>query len=91
MKYKSEYSDNDKIDQRLKQFDKQIKQEWKLANGKKENCPSYWNKLLFIKTVNLNMNDWNVIRSGDYWEKRDLFHGIEQTKFILNRVKSYLG
>jgi hypothetical protein len=91
MKYKFEYSENDKIDQIIKQFDKQIKIECELANGKKENCPSYWNKLLFIKTVNLNINDWNIIRSGDYWEKKHLFLGIEQTKFVLNRVLNYLG
>jgi hypothetical protein len=91
MKYQFEESVNDVIDQRIRQFNRQIKEEYKLADGKKEYCPSYWNKLLFIKTVNLNINDWNIIRSGDYWDIRDSLHGIDQTKFILKRVKNYLG
>lgn len=91
MTYKFEESNNEKIDQRIEQFNIQIKQEYKLFNGNKELCPSYWNKILFIKTVNLNINDWNAIRSGDYFVIRDSLQGINQTKFILKRVSNYLG
>jgi len=79
-----------KIDVIIKQLDRQIKKEYKSAGGNKENCPSYWHKLLFLKTLDLNINDWRKIRSGDYWLIRDSKKGIERSKFIYERVCSYL-
>jgi hypothetical protein len=82
---------NKKIQFLVNQFDLQIKMEYKSANGKKENCPSYWHKNLFLKSLNLNTNDWKIIRSGDYWDIRDLLRDIDQIKFTYDRVLSYLG
>lgn len=78
-----------KIDSIIKQFDKQIKKEYEAA-GDKEECPSYWHKLLFLKTMNLDLNDWRKIRVSDYWSIRDSLEGIEQSKFIYKRVADYL-
>lgn len=91
MKYEFKSTGDKKIDGIIKQFDKQIKSEYKTAGGDKEKCPSYWHKLLFIKTLHLDINDWRKIRVGDYWARRDSLQGIEQSKFIYNRVIDYLG
>lgn len=91
MKYKFKGTDDKKIDEIINQFDKQIKLEYKSAGGDKERCPSYWYKLLFLKTLYLDINDWRKIRVGDYWEIRNSLQGIEQSKFIYKRVTDYLG
>lgn len=91
MKYEFKSTGDKEIDRIIKQFDKQIKKEYKYAGGDKEKCPSYWHKLLFLKTINLDLNDWRKIREGDYWEIRDSLQGIKQSKFIYNRVVDYLG
>jgi len=41
--------------------------------------------------MNLDLNDWRKIRAGDYWSKRDSLRGIEQSRFIYNRILDYLG
>ncbi len=91
MKYEFKSTGDKKIDGIIKQFDKQIKLEYKSAGGDKEKCPSYWHKLIFIKTLCLDVKDWCKIRVGDYWETRDSLQGIEQSKFIYKRVTDYLG
>jgi hypothetical protein len=91
MKYEFKSTGDKKIDSIVKQFDKQIKKEYKNAGGDKERCPSYWHKLLFLKTMNLDLTDWMKIRTGDYWEKRDLLQGVEQIKFVYKKVTDYLG
>ena len=90
MKYKFKSTGYNQIDKAIIQFDKQIKKEYKNAGGDKQKCPSYWHKLLFLKTMNLDLNDWRKIRVGDYWSIRDSLQGIEQSKFIYNRVIDYL-
>jgi hypothetical protein len=85
MKYKLK-----SIDDIIEEFDEQIKSEYKFAVGDKEKCPSYWHKLLFIKTLYLDTNDWRKIRVGDYWEIIDSLQGIERSKFIYKRVSDYL-
>lgn len=91
MKYEFKSTGDKKIDSIVKQFDKQIKKEYKNVGGDKERCPSYWHKLLFLKTMNLDLTDWMKIRTGDYWEKRDLLQGVEQSKFVYKKVTDYLG
>jgi len=90
MKSEFKSTGNKEIDRSIKIFDKQIKKEYKSAGKDKEKCPSYWHKLLFLKTLDLNINDWRKIRSGDYWLIRDSLRGIEQSKFIYERVCDYL-
>ncbi len=87
-KYKESRNKNVKI--LIEQFDKQIKIEYKQAKGKKEECQSYWNKLLFLQAIDLDFNDWRIIASEDYWKIRDSLNGIEQSKFIYNTVANYL-
>ena len=89
MKYNFISSGDKEVDKVLKIFDRQIKQEYKKADGKKENCPSYWNKLLFLKTFDLEFCDWVEIRTDKYWTIRDSLCEIEQTKFILEKVEYY--
>jgi len=82
---------DEKVDELVKQFDNQIKKEYKTARGNKHNCPSYWHKLIFLKSINLSINDWREIRTGDYYLVRDSLSGIEQSKFIHGRIIDYLG
>jgi len=90
MKYEFKSTGNKETDNIIKQFDEQIKKEYKSADGDKKKCPSYWRKLLFLKTLDLNISDWSKIRSGDYWSTRDSLKGIEQSRFIYERVSDYL-
>lgn len=71
----------------LKVFDIQLKRESKFT--KEDECVSYWNKLLFMETINLTPFDWKQIRVGDYWEIRNSLFGVKQAKFILSRIKKY--
>ena len=73
----------------IKVFDKQIKKEYKAAKGNKYNCRSWWAKMLFIEFNKLHVDDWRIIRSGDYWETRDRKIGIERDKYILSKIKEY--
>jgi len=91
MKYKFKSTGDVLADKVIIKFDEQIKKEYKSAGGDKEKCQSYWHKLLFLKTMNLDLNDWRKIRAGDYWSKRDSLRGIEQSRFIYNRILDYLG
>ena len=91
MKYEYQKHYNSAINDIINKFDEQIKKEYTYANGDKEKCISYWHKQLFLKTLDFDLNDWKKIRSGDYWEKRDSKQGIEQLKFIYERVTQYLG
>jgi len=79
-----------KVDELIIKFDRQINQERKSLNLNKEECPSYWHKLVFLKTLNLDLDDWRNIRKNDYYIVRDSLKGIEKTKFILYRVSDYL-
>ena len=90
MKYEFKSTGNKEVDKVIKEFDKQIKKEYKSANGKKENCISFWGKRIFLKTLNLDINDWRKIRSGNYYITIASLEGIEKSKFIYNRVIDYL-
>jgi hypothetical protein len=84
----------------LEQYNKQIKKEINIYK-KKELCLSYWNKLLFIESINLNIKDWQIIRTNNYWSIRDNFfvkdlkdetsikNEILRIKFILNNINNY--
>ena len=89
-KYEFKSTGNEEIDKVILQLDKKIKAEYKYYK-KSEKCPSYLRKQLFLKTEKLSLNDWRIIRGGDYWEIRDSLQGFEQTKFIYNRVSKYLN
>ena len=84
----------------LEQYNKQIKKEINIYK-KKELCLSYWNKLLFIESKNLDINDWRKIRKDKYWLIRDNFfvkdlkdessikNEILTIKFILKNINNY--
>jgi len=80
----------DIIKDRVEQFDWQIKKECKKPLGIKEDCPSYWKKLIFIASLDLSVSDWSCIRSGDYWEIADKMTDIERDEFTFSRIKYYL-
>jgi hypothetical protein len=87
---KKEPTLEDIIKGRIKQFDWQIKKEYKKAKGDKEKCPSYWKKLIFVASLDLSVSDWSCIRSGDYWEIADKMTDIERDEFTFSRIKYYL-
>tara|TARA_R110000868_G_scaffold184980_3_gene426729 strand:+ start:1238 stop:1522 length:285 start_codon:yes stop_codon:yes gene_type:complete len=89
MRYEFNPSGNKIIDDLLKKFDNQIRIEYKQFNGNKDDCPSYIHKCIFLETLDFNINDWRKIREGNYWEIRDNLDGINQSKFILERVRDY--
>ena len=76
-------------DRILEGFDKQIKREWREAKGIKEDCRTWWSKMLFIEFNKLHVDDWRIIRSGDYWETRDRKIGLDRDKYILSKIKAY--
>lgn len=75
----------------LEVFDRQIKAEYKFAEGDKEKCPSYWAKAIFLKTLHFTINDWKKVREGDYYNVIKPKRGIERSKFVYSRVCSYIG
>jgi hypothetical protein len=85
---------------RIKKFNSQIKEEFDslkesmvLKGSDKEvyitQCPSYWHKLIFIETATFELSDFLKMRDAEYWEGRDKRVNIEQSRFILNRVRKY--
>ena len=80
---------NKEIDRIIKRFDKQIVREYEEYGKDDKKCPSYWHKLLFINTLDFTINDWKKLRNNDYWEDNDNLKGIEQSAFILKRVRRY--
>ena len=74
----------------IKQFDKQIKQERKIFKNL-DKCISYWSKLIYLESANFTLSDWKMVRSGDYYTKRDLLRNnpIEQKKLLIDRIKKY--
>jgi hypothetical protein len=81
----------------IKQFDKQIKEEAKQKNsaGKvlciisEKQRPSYWKKLLFINSIDLDISDWKKIRDNEYWENMNSLTGIEKDKYKLEKILNY--
>lgn len=73
----------------LKTFDEQIKREYKINNGVKERCVSYWNKILFIDSLYLTPYDWRIIRDRQYWEEKKRLTQIESVKYTIDRIKEY--
>jgi len=59
----------------LKQFDKQIKVEL-VYNKDLKKCPSYWNKRLFVETINFNSYNWKIIKTDSYLSKKDYYQRI---------------
>jgi hypothetical protein len=77
------------VNQIIRQFDKQIKIEYKQFKGKKEDCPSYWHKLIFIETLDLETYEWKSIRGKDYFKTKSELNGVDIEKFILQKIKDY--
>lgn len=48
------------------------------------------NKELYLISKDLSIEDWRIIRSGDYYEERDKLSSIDQIKFIIEKVKYYI-
>lgn len=88
-KYKCISCGNKNIDEVIKQFDRQIKKEYLNADGEKELCSSYWKKLLFINSIDLNISDWKKIRDYEYWENMNSLTGIEKDKYKLEKILNY--
>ena len=57
----------------IKKFDKQIIIELSYNDNKKEKCPSYWGKLLFLETKKFNRYNWKIIQTDDYLSKKDYY------------------
>ena len=74
---------NYEIERALKQFDKQIKSESYFLYSAPDKSISYWEKKIFIASLNLTIKDWKEIRKGDYWEVRD------KLSIDINRLKDY--
>ena len=73
----------------IKIFDKQIKCEYREANGNKYECKSYWNKLYFDEIYDLTLDDWRIIRSGNYYDVIKEFDSIDKIKYTLKLIKNY--
>jgi len=73
----------------IKQFDKQIKEEYKNSNGIIKLCSSYWKKLLFINSIDLDISDWKKIRDEEYWNNMIELTGIQKDKYKLEKILNY--
>ena len=80
---------NRQIEKQLKKFDKQIRNEYSNANGDKYKCQSYWAKMIFLESIELDIYDWRKIRSGNYLRIKDSLTGISKKKFTLKRIQAY--
>jgi len=47
------------------------------------------NRDIYIYSKNLTIEDWRIIRSGNYYERRDKLKGNELMKFILEKIRYY--
>ena len=85
-KYTFESSGDEEIDRVLKIFDSQIKREYAINDGVKEKCISYWNKILFLKSLELTPDDWRLIRNSEYWEEKKKTTGIQSVMHTINKI-----
>lgn len=88
-KYEFKPTGNKVIDKIITNFDKQIRREYRKAEGVKEQCESYWGKLLFLETLNIQPHEWKTIRGGDYWKKISVLQYAERMQFMYNAVMQY--
>tara|TARA_R110002050_G_C8679988_1_gene492870 strand:+ start:220 stop:492 length:273 start_codon:yes stop_codon:yes gene_type:complete len=77
------------IEDIIKRFDYKIMKEIKYMR-REECCNSYWEKQLFIETLNLTIEDWAEIRAGDYFSLKDSLSTIDQNKFTYKKVMDYV-
>jgi hypothetical protein len=89
MKYQFQSTGNEIADKVIKEFDKQIRIEYKAAKGNKDLCPSYWYKLLFLDTKDLDIFEWREIRTEEYWENKKNLNEIDGIKYTLKCVINY--
>jgi hypothetical protein len=47
------------------------------------------NRDIYIYSKNLTIEDWRIIRSGNYYQMRDKLKGNELMKFILEKIRYY--
>jgi len=73
----------------IKEFDSIIKKQYPKAKGIAYNCSAYIDKLLFIQSMELTIDDWREIRGDDYWEKTIDFSSIHHKKSLLNKILIY--
>jgi len=85
-KYTFESSGDDKIDRVLETFDSQIKREYAINDRVKERCISYWNKILFLKSLELTPDDWRFIRNDEYWEEKKKLTGIQSVRYTIDKI-----
>ncbi len=76
MGYLFKKSGNKDFDKLIKIFDKQIKKEYKDANGDKYKCISYWKKHKFTESIDFTLDDWKKIRTEKYWKKINYLQSI---------------
>lgn len=48
------------------------------------------NRELYLISKDLSIEDWRIIRSGDYYQIKDQLSGNEQIEFIIERIRYYL-
>lgn len=48
------------------------------------------NRELYLISKDLTIEDWRIIRSGDYYQIRDQLSGNKQMEFIIERIRYYL-
>lgn len=64
---------------------------WQISKAYKTNNKHFiedaiLNKRLYYLSKDLSIEDWRVIRSGDYYEIRDKLEWAEQKQFIIDRI-----
>ncbi len=70
-------------------FKKQIRREARFIDTAGDS-PSFVSYMAYKITEGLDIDDWRVIRSGDYYDVCDKLKGINRDKFVINRVNNYL-
>jgi len=82
------------IDKTNKTYDLQIngRNATKFKRGYRANPNFKIDKELFNLSLQLDINDWREIRSGDFWTTIDKIQGRDNKNlYTLEKVKKYLG
>ena len=48
------------------------------------------NRELYLISKDLTIEDWRIIRSGNYYQIRDQLSGNKQMEFIIENIRYYL-
>jgi hypothetical protein len=89
MKYNYKPTVDEDVNRLIFIFDNQIKREYVTHNGNKFQCPSYWHKLIFLESLDMEIMDWRKLRNDEYYKMKDSLTGISKLAFVLEKIQEF--